>query len=126
MEQITAVLKSLADKNRLRIVTALLGQEELCACQVTELIEVSGATASRHLSVLVASGLLKSRKQGRWVYYRLHRDNPSFQSLFCWIDEQLKNDIEALSDEKKIVSIVSIDPEELCRKQRGEECCPKK
>ena len=71
MEKLTALFKALSDRNRLRIIAALLKHRELCACQLTELIQVTGATASRHMGVLIASGLVDRRKDGRWVYYRI-------------------------------------------------------
>jgi len=52
----------MSDKNRLRILNALLSHEELCACQITELLQIAGAAASRHLSLMVSSGILKIGK----------------------------------------------------------------
>jgi DNA-binding transcriptional ArsR family regulator len=124
METTLDVLKALSDMNRLRIVSALSRYDELCACQITEVLQVTGATASRHLSILQKAGLLDSRKEGRWVYYRLAPPS-STGSLFKWLKEstaeadQLQADIEALE------KIVGITREDLCRMQRGEECCPK-
>lgn len=118
------ILKSLSDMNRLRIVAALSRYEELCACQITELLQVTGATASRHLSVLQHAGLLKSRKEGRWIYYRL--DPPSDAGpVFAWLDASFAASRELQADRKALDKIVSVTREDLCRKQRGEACCPK-
>lgn len=65
MDNLTALFKALADRNRLRIVGALLKYDELCACQIIELMQVTGATVSRYIGVLIASGLIGSRKDGR-------------------------------------------------------------
>jgi ArsR family transcriptional regulator, arsenate/arsenite/antimonite-responsive transcriptional repressor len=43
MNDLLSILKALSDKNRLRIFYALLTYEELCACQITELLQVAGA-----------------------------------------------------------------------------------
>ncbi len=59
MNDLLLILKAMSDKNRLRILRALLTHEELCACQITEFLEVAGATASRHLSLMVNAGILK-------------------------------------------------------------------
>jgi ArsR family transcriptional regulator len=126
MDKLTAIFKALSDRNRLRIVAALLKQEELCACQLTELIQLTGATASRHMGVLIASGLVDSRKDGRWVYYRLRREQTDLGILIDWVESQLSNDPDAISDATALRDITSCEPEDLCRKQRGEECCPKK
>lgn len=118
------ILKSLSDMNRLRIVAALSRYEELCACQITELLQVTGATASRHLSVLQNAGLLKSRKEGRWIYYRL---SPPADAgpVFQWLDASFTASPELQADLKALDEIVSVTREDLCRKQRGEACCPK-
>jgi len=124
MDKLTAIFKALSDRNRLRIVSALLKHDELCACQLTELLQVAGATASRHLGVLISSGLVESRKDGRWVYYRIRRKQDDFEVLITWIETQLSNDPDVALDTKTLDEITSCEPEELCRKQRGEKCCP--
>ena len=126
MGKLTAIFKALSDRNRLRIVSALMKCDELCACQLTELIQVTGATASRHMGVLISSGLVDSRKDGRWVYYRLCREQPDFGVLIDWVESQLSNDPDAISDATILMDITACEPEDLCRKQSGEECCPKK
>jgi ArsR family transcriptional regulator len=126
MEKLTALFKALSDRNRLRVVAALLKHNELCACQLTELIQVTGATASRHMGVLIASGLVDSRKDGRWVYYRIRREQTDAGVLIGWIESQLSRDPDIALDAKSLDEITSCEPEDLCRKQRGDECCPKK
>lgn len=66
----TRLLKALGDENRLRIV-ALLAHGELCVCHVETALEIPQPTASRHLSVLRAAGVVEARRDGSWVYYRL-------------------------------------------------------
>ena len=123
MFQPLEILKSLSDMNRLRIVAALSRYEELCACQITELLQVTGATASRHLSVLQHAGLLTSRKEGRWVYYRLVYPAGT-EPVFHWLDASFAASLELQADLKALDEIVSVTREDLCRKQRGEVCCP--
>ncbi|MCG8642887.1 MAG: metalloregulator ArsR/SmtB family transcription factor [Desulfobacterales bacterium] len=125
MDETLKILKSISDRNRLRIVAALSRFEELCACQVTELLQISGASVSRHLSLLTNSTLLKSRKQGRWVFFRLNQEKVN-QKLLQWIQLQLSNDLQIETDRSALTAILSVPPEEICRKQRGEACCPKK
>lgn len=126
MDNLTALFKALSDRNRLRVVSALLKYEELCACQLTELMQVTGATVSRHMGVLVTSGLVTSRKDGRWVYYRLCQEQAEFFGLVQWIKTQLTNDPDSASDAKTLAEIIACDPEDICRRQRGDRCCPKK
>ncbi|NNJ70093.1 MAG: winged helix-turn-helix transcriptional regulator [Kiritimatiellales bacterium] len=118
------ILKALSDKNRTRVVAALWRFDELCACQITELLQVSGATASRHLGILQKAGLVDSRKEGRWVYYRLAKPAGS-EPLFQWLEYSLGGAEELVADYLTLKKIVGITREELCRQQRGEACCPK-
>ncbi len=126
MKILTTAFKALSDRNRLRVMFALMKSKELCACQIIELLQVTGATASRHLSVLVSAGLIESRKDGRWMYYRVCQKQGDFKVLIKWIESQLNNSQEAMADAKILEKIIHKKPEELCRKQRGEKCCPKK
>ncbi len=123
MGKLTAIFKALSDRNRLRIVSALMRCNELCACRLTELIQVTGATASRHMGVLISSGLVDSRKDGRWVYYRLRREQNDLATLIDWVEAQLSNDPYVALDAKTLERITSREPEDLCRKQCDEKCC---
>lgn len=107
---------ALADGNRLRIVAALLKYEELCACVITEFLGVAGATASRHLAILVNAGLLVSRRDGRWIYYRL---SIADKLLLAW----LKSSLDNKTNLKDLAEIVASPLEDICRKQRGIGCC---
>jgi ArsR family transcriptional regulator len=96
-------MKALSDRNRLRVVAALMSQEELCACHIIELLGVTGATASRHMSLLIRSGLVQSRKDGRWVHYRL---SPTFPApIFKWLENHLSSDPEIKTDLRKVKKI---------------------
>ena len=123
MNKLLEQLKALSDRNRLRVVAALLHVDELCACQIVELLEVTGATASRHMGLLVRAGIVESRKEGRWVYYR--RVATLDARLLQWLEDELKTVDELEADRRLLKDIVACDPEELCREQRGEACCPR-
>ena len=116
MQMTLVVSKALADSNRLRVVAALMRHDELCVCQVTELLGLATATVSRHMSILRHAQLVQSRKKGRWVYYRLSRGFP--QSLRVWLDESLDGSPEVEADRTALGGILACDPEEICRCQR--------
>ncbi|MBU2645778.1 metalloregulator ArsR/SmtB family transcription factor [bacterium] len=126
MNGIITVFKALSDRNRFRVVLALTRHSELCACQITEFLQVTGATASRHMGLLISCGLVISRKEGRWVYYRLARDKPSFKVLIEWVKQQTAGTPDAIEDSTRLAPILSCEPEVLCRNQRGESWRPKK
>lgn len=123
MDKTLSIIKSISDKNRLRIFSALLVHHELCACQITEFLNVAGATASRHLSLMVNAGVLKNRKQGRWVYFRLNKENQVLIPLFGWVNEAVKESKQVEQDLQALKGILCIPCEELSQKQRESGRC---
>lgn len=65
------LFKALADATRLKIAYALTLEEELCVCDVAQIIGATNATASHHLRYLRNMGLAKYRKEGKLVFYSL-------------------------------------------------------
>lgn len=64
--------KALADQTRLRILSLLVQNPQLCVCELTDALELAQPKISRHLAILREAGLLQDRKLGLWVHYRLH------------------------------------------------------
>ena len=63
--------KLLADPSRLRMIYALLEAGELCVSDLAGLVDVSESGTSHQLRQLRLAGLVRSRKQGREVFYRV-------------------------------------------------------
>ena len=70
-------IKALSDENRLLAVSLLKRRGELCACEIQAATGKSHATVSHHMSVLVEAGVVESRRQGKWMYYRLREPKES-------------------------------------------------
>ncbi|MHC8391862.1 metalloregulator ArsR/SmtB family transcription factor [Pseudomonas sp. MDT2-39-1] len=66
------IFKALADDTRSRIALLIAREGELCVCELTAGLELSQPKISRHLAQLRSNGLLADRRQGQWVFYRLH------------------------------------------------------
>jgi len=64
------LFKALGDKTRLRIL-GLLSVREMCVCEVMVALDLTQPTASHHLNLLENAGLVKDRKEGRWVFYSI-------------------------------------------------------
>jgi ArsR family transcriptional regulator len=62
--------KALADETRLRILR-LLEVREMCVCEVMVALDLTQPTASHHLGLLENAGLVKDRKDGKWVFYSI-------------------------------------------------------
>jgi ArsR family transcriptional regulator len=119
MDVTLQLFKALGDRNRLRIVAALNRHDELCACQITELLQVTGATASRHLSVLQHAGLVESRKEGRWVYYRLMQPG-NMAPVSQWLEQTFTESDQLQQDAQELDRIIGITREALCRTRRAD------
>lgn len=66
-------LKALSDPHRLRIVNALR-YGELTVGDLAELLEVEVVNVSHHLKIMKYANLVEVRREGRFMYYRLHDD----------------------------------------------------
>ena len=126
MGKLQKLFSALSDKSRLRIIAALREYEDMCVCHIVELLKLSGASISKHLSILTQAGLLHSYKEGRWVHYRLDSSNHCCDQVMAWLEEQLYQTGIVKDDQLALKEIMSADREDICRKQRGDKCCPTK
>ncbi|MBM1206672.1 MULTISPECIES: metalloregulator ArsR/SmtB family transcription factor [Pseudomonas] len=85
----TTLFKCLADDTRTKITLLVVNEGELCVCELTAALDLSQPKISRHLALLRSSGLLMDRRQGQWVYYRLHPGLPD------WVTTVLKEVVDA-------------------------------
>jgi ArsR family transcriptional regulator len=90
--------KALADKNRLMIVD-MLSCGELCACKILEKFDITQPTLSHHMKILCDCGLVKGRKDGKWMHYTL--------------------DKKKTKDFKDFLRLITSDKEECICKQGG-------
>ena len=70
MSDLLPVFKALSDETRLRILK-LLKDGELCVCDIADTLKMTQPNISFHVSMLREAGLIKDRKNGRWVHYSL-------------------------------------------------------
>ncbi|MEG0286746.1 MAG: metalloregulator ArsR/SmtB family transcription factor [Vagococcus sp.] len=66
---LSSLFKLLADENRFKILHSLAFEEELCVCDIANIIGATNATTSHHLQSLKKLGVIDSKKQGKLVYY---------------------------------------------------------
>ncbi|OUS68541.1 transcriptional regulator [Paenibacillus sp. MY03] len=92
-QDMAQIFKVLADHTRLKVAYALCDEDELCVCDVANIIGSTMATASHHLRLLRNMGIANYRKEGKLVFYSLG-------------DEQLKQMIRlAIEHQKEVVSV---------------------
>jgi ArsR family transcriptional regulator len=72
------LFRLLGDLTRLRVVMLLQQAGELCVCELTHTLDLSQPKISRHLAHLREGGLLLTRRDGLWMYYRINPDLPGW------------------------------------------------
>jgi ArsR family transcriptional regulator, arsenate/arsenite/antimonite-responsive transcriptional repressor len=72
LSELEGFFKALADATRLRILGLLL-TGEVCVCHIHESLKIPQPKTSRHLAYLRRAGLVETRRDGLWVYYRMAR-----------------------------------------------------
>ena len=80
LEKTAEVFKVFGDKTRIRILAAL-SEGEMCVCCLCDLLEMSQSAVSHQLSVLKAARLIKSRREGKQMYYSL--DDAHIGAILC-------------------------------------------
>jgi DNA-binding transcriptional ArsR family regulator len=121
MNDFVAITKALSDPHRVRALMALRNGE-LCVCQIIDLLVLAPSTVSKHMSILKQAGLVDSRKDSRWVYYRLAEDKNREQDIRKIINMSillLEQDEQILADDAKMAEITSEGLDSLCKRQRS-------
>lgn len=85
--------KSLADETRLLSLLLIQQEGELCVCELMAALDQPQPKISRHLAQLRTAGLLLDRRQGQWVYYRIH---PLLNSWMVDVLRQARENSQAL------------------------------
>jgi ArsR family transcriptional regulator, arsenate/arsenite/antimonite-responsive transcriptional repressor len=118
MEKLSIIFKALSDETRLRIVK-LLEHGELCVCDIVAALNVVQPQASFHLGVLKEAGLIKDRRQGKWIHYSLNEADLFRRMLMVSICEKADGSFIA-EDRKRLAHFLK-------SKKAGADCVtPKK
>ncbi len=116
MNNLLNIFKALSDETRLRILKLLEGGE-LCVCDIVAAINTVQPKISFHLGVLKEAGLIKDRRQGKWIHYSL--DNSDIFRRFLLLStlerispetvmEDIKRLEEFLQDKNSKAKVVSL------------------
>lgn len=76
-------LRALADPTRREILN-LLKQSGLSAGEIAARFPVSGAAVSKHLSVLKEAGLIRDRREGKYIFYELNAS--VLEEVLLWLN----------------------------------------
>lgn len=100
MKDLLNVFKSLSDETRLRILK-ILEHGELCVCDIVAALDTIQPKVSFHLSSLKEAGLIKDRKQGKWIHYSLD-DSDIFRRFLLVSTFERLTDKSAMEDRKRL------------------------
>jgi DNA-binding transcriptional ArsR family regulator len=118
VELILAITRALSDENRVRALLAL-GDQEVCVCQLIELLQLAPSTVSKHMSVLKQAGLVTGQKKGRWMYYRLPGPaaSPAIRQALSWVRQAVSKAPRILEDSERMQKILGTSRDRLCERQ---------
>lgn len=108
MKELSSIFKALSDETRLRILK-LLEHGELCVCDIVAALDMSQPKVSFHLNVLKEAGLIKDRKHGRWIHYKINASDMFRRFLLMSVAERL-NDENTMKDGKRLTEFQKKKP----------------
>jgi ArsR family transcriptional regulator len=124
MEDVVRIFKALSDETRVRIIK-LLEHGELCVCDIGAALGMVQPKVSFHLGVLKNSGLLKDRKQGKWVHYSLDESEMFKRFLLLSVAEKI-SDKEVEADKERLKAFLQNKDEDenvVPMSSSRTECC---
>lgn len=95
--QSDSFFKLLADTTRLRCLLLMQAEGELCVCELTHALGLSQPKVSRHLASLREAGIVLDRREGLWIYYRLHPELPA------WAQSVIEATLEGVSKHEPFI-----------------------
>ncbi|WP_416148477.1 ArsR/SmtB family transcription factor [Salipaludibacillus sp. HK11] len=98
LEEHANLFKMMNDENRLKILLYLY-EEELCVCNLIDLLDMSQPSVSQHLKKLRQASIIQIRSQGQWKFYRLNESYPHLSLLKNILAElpSMKGEVDALN-----------------------------
>lgn len=121
VKDLVTVFKALSDETRLRILK-LLQQGELCVCDIVAAFDSVQPKVSFHLGVLKAAGLVKDRREGKWMHYEID-DSDLFKRLLILSVMEKIPDAMLAEDRKRLDKFLTSRTQVI---PLNEACCGRK
>lgn len=96
MDHHAELFNGLADSTRLRLLNLLTQAKEICVCELVDALQVPQYNISRHLHVLLKTGMVQDHKRGKWVYYSMAKDLRPYQRTLLRAISELRDEREDL------------------------------
>jgi len=85
IEKLRLIYYALSDEIRLKILKLIYDNEELCVCELQNILQISQPNLSFHLRILKGAGILKVKKEGKWNYYSINEKNEVLMANLTFI-----------------------------------------
>jgi ArsR family transcriptional regulator len=108
---LATLFAALADRTRLRLLNLMNGRE-VCVCYFVEILKQSQPKVSRHLAYLRRAGIVRARREGKWMHYRIER--PADAGVTAVLDATLAS---LASDREMQADLAQLDMA-CCRPER--------
>jgi ArsR family transcriptional regulator len=103
--EIELLFKALADRTRLRLIS-LMGEQEVCVCFFVEVLKINQPKISRHLAYLRRAKVVKARREGKWMHYRIVSPPDDHAAhILREVRTRLKNDPLMQNDRARLAKI---------------------
>ena len=117
LKQYEAVMKAASDPTRARILKILEGGE-MCVCQVIAILSLGQSTVSKHLFLLRTAGLIKDRRDRKWVHYSLDGGDSTYAArMLRNLRRWLNDDPVVARDRKRSALARAIGPAAICERK---------
>jgi ArsR family transcriptional regulator len=118
MRNYEVAFKAAADPTRVRILKILEGGE-MCVCQIIAILSLGQSTVSKHLFLLRAAGLIRDRRDRKWVHYSLDRggDSPYAARILRNLRGWLNDDPVIANDRERAARAREIGPMAICERK---------
>lgn len=103
LDQLAECYKAMADKTRLKIL-ALVKHEELCVCELVEILKMTQPSISQHLRKLKQAKLVKERRSSQWIFYSIDGEMYPF----------IKENLNALPDMSSDIEQLKVSGMKVC------------
>ena len=109
IDDAATMLSALSDPTRLRLVSLILHNGEICVCDLMEITGLPQTKISKHLSVLRHAGMVNQRREGTWMHYSMSESENGLQTSL----------IDSVRDAYKTVPALNND----LKKLKTSDCC---
>lgn len=99
------LLHALADSTRLRILTLLNRHRELCVCELVDALGTHQPKVSKHLAVLRRAMIIRGRREGQWIHYRIEPEMPAWaRRVIDEISDGCETRQDYIRDERRLAA----------------------